>query len=460
MLVTRSRSVPDLANYPDRPEHVIRLDARGTLQDTVSALVGRAGAIGLGSPSGGGFTFTLLPESYRSLFAPSADGSGFVVVHREAAGSAEPHTFRVIRFGARTDTAWARDIPYTPIPVSSEWRSRNLDEKRLPMNKLFAYLFPVLACGVSRSEIAAGDRTGGSRHTASSRRSMALMPAALACFCAASPLPASGQLERWTLERTVTIGDAFDQETGLTLVGDVIVVGDRLLVAQPWERRIRVYSVAGDFLGFIGRSGEGPGEFRSLDGMGLHDGLVWTHDSGLQRLQYFDAEGRFVSSVRIRVHPALGASAASVWGILPDGSKLVRYSASADEFAQSPLKREALLLFDPAGLPRDTVAMIVGLSSVVQLTDGRESGWASYASLPESYRSLLSVAPDGSGFVVVHRTGATGAEPHTFHVIRFDARADTAWAHEIPYDPIRVPGAWRVAAHGGGCPRHRGPPRC
>lgn len=272
---------------------------------------------------------------------------------------------------------------------------------------------------------------------------MALMPAALACFCAASPLPASGQLERWTLERTVTIGDAFDQETGLTLVGDVIVVGDRLLVAQPWERRIRVYSVAGDFLGFIGRSGEGPGEFRSLDGMGLHDGLVWTHDSGLQRLQYFDAEGRFVSSVRIRVHPALGASAASVWGILPDGSKLVRYSASADEFAQSPLKREALLLFDPAGLPRDTVAMIVGLSSVVQLTDGRESGWASYASLPESYRSLLSVAPDGSGFVVVHRTGATGAEPHTFHVIRFDARADTAWAHEIPYDPIRVPGAWR-----------------
>ena len=118
-----------LANYPDRPEHVIRLDARGTLQDTVSALVGRAGAIGLGSPSSGGFTFTVLPESYRSLFAPSADGSGFVVVHREAAGSAEPHTFRVIRFGARADTAWARDIPYTPIPVSSEWRSRNLDEQ-------------------------------------------------------------------------------------------------------------------------------------------------------------------------------------------------------------------------------------------------------------------------------------------------------------------------------------------
>lgn len=84
--------------------------------------------IGLGSPSGGGYTFTVLPESYRSLFAPSANGSGFVVVHRETAGSAEPHTFRVIRFDAKADTAWARDIPYTRIPVSSEWRSRNLGE--------------------------------------------------------------------------------------------------------------------------------------------------------------------------------------------------------------------------------------------------------------------------------------------------------------------------------------------
>ena len=61
-----------------------------------------------------------------------------------------------------------------------------------------------------------------------------LMRAALACFCAVSPLPASAQLEQWTLERTVTIGDAFDPETGLTRVGDVIVMGDRLFVTQDF----------------------------------------------------------------------------------------------------------------------------------------------------------------------------------------------------------------------------------
>ena len=271
---------------------------------------------------------------------------------------------------------------------------------------------------------------------------MALMPAPLACFCAASPFPAFGQLEQWTLERAVMIGDALDPEKGLTLVGDVIAEGDRLLVAQPLEQRVRVYSVTGDFLRFIGRGGEGPGEFRRVDGMGLHDGRVWIHDSSSRRLQYFDAEGGLVSSVQFRGHPTLRASG-EVWGVLADESKLVMYSASAHEFGESPLKPEGLLRFGAEGLAPDTVAIIVGRSSVVQLSDGRESGWKSYSTLPESYRSLLSVTPDGSGFVVVHRTGATSVEPHTFRVIRFDARADTAWARDVSYDPIRVPSAWR-----------------
>ena len=270
---------------------------------------------------------------------------------------------------------------------------------------------------------------------------MALMLVVLACFCITLPRPASGQLERWTLERTVTIGDAFDPETGLTRVAGVIVRGDRLLVAQPLEQRLRVFSLAGDFLGFIGRRGQGPGEFRRVSSMGLHDGRVWVDDPELRRHQFFDAEGRFVSSARIRGHPTLPASRELyVQGILADGSMLVRNTLSADELAQSPPPPDAVFLFGPDGLQRDTVAMIVGRSDVVAV---RGSGWTMVSSIPVSYRSWLTVAPDGSGFVVVHRTGATSAPPHTFRVIRFDARADTAWARDIQYDPIPVPEAWR-----------------
>ena len=291
---------------------------------------------------------------------------------------------------------------------------------------------------MSRSEIATGDGSARFQHKTKGS-SVVVMRAALACFCATLPLPASAQLERWTVERTVTIGDAFDPETGLTLVARVMVQGDRLLVAQPMERRLRVFSLAGDFLGFIGRDGEGPGEFRSVGNMGVHEGRVWVDDPDLRRYQYFDAEGRFVSSARVRGHPTLPATGgASVRGILADGSMLVGYSLSAHELAESP--PTPVFLFDRDGLLRDTVAMIVGRSRIVAF---RGSGWTSVSGLPVSFRSVFSVAPDGSGFVVVHRTGATNARPHTFRVVRFDAQADTAWARDIPYDPIRVPDAWR-----------------
>lgn len=148
------------------------------------------------------------------------------------------------------------------------------------------------------------------------------------------PHPAFGQPERWTSERTVKIGDALDPETGLTRVGDVIVMGDRLLVTQDLERRVRVFSLTGDFLGFIGRGGEGPGEFRSVGSAGLHDGRVWVHDRSSRRFQYFDAEGSFVSSVRIGDHPSL--LGARVQGVIQDGSRLLKHKASTAPAPRAP----------------------------------------------------------------------------------------------------------------------------
>ena len=276
-------------------------------------------------------------------------------------------------------------------------------------------------------------------------RSDALVGAALACLSAASPLSGTGQPEQWRLERTVTIGSVFDAESGLTAVGGVLVEGDRVFVAQPYERRLRVFSLTGDFLGFIGRGGEGPSEFRSVDRIGLHEGLVWVQDADRHRLQYFDTEGRSVSSAPIRGHPTLWPSRAYVQGILADGTRLIRETKSMSELVESPRKPIPVLRFDLEGMLRDTVAMMAERTDIVRLSDGRETGWESFTILPksESFGSLLSVAPDGSGFVVVHREAATGPGTHTFRVIRFDARADTAWVHEVPYEPVRVFDEWR-----------------
>ena len=263
-----------------------------------------------------------------------------------------------------------------------------------------------------------------------------LAGAALGCSClvVAWPCPGSAQTERWTLERTVTIGDHSDPELGLTRVGDVFVVGERLFVAQRREQRLRIFSLAGDFIGFLGGRGEGPGEFSDVSGTGARDGLVWVFDRLLGRLQYFDPDGRYQSSVRIRGHPVLPMGSALVRSVLADGSMLVTFLREAATLAAN--RPEHVIRFDAAGIARDTVSVLVGRTAVLNVG-------SFFTSLPVSYRSLFAPSADGSGFVIVHREAATSAAPHTFRVIRFDDRADTAWARDIPYDPIPVPSEWR-----------------
>ena len=270
-----------------------------------------------------------------------------------------------------------------------------------------------------------------------------VLRAVLACAggVAAFPFSGSGQVARWTLERTVTIGDALDPETGLTRVGSVIGHSGRLLVGQPREQRIRIFSQEGDLLGFIGRQGEGPGEFEWVSGMGLHRGFVWVNDRVLRRIQYFDGEYRVVSSRRMRGHPTLRSNPPLVRGILPDGSMIAALGRLVPQIVAFPDRPEPVIRFDPEGRLRDTVAVLTGRDNDVKIP--RERGSVAFLSLPGSDRSLFEAAPDGSGFAVVHRETATSDERHTYRVIRFDSRADTAWAHTFPYDPIPVSRAWR-----------------
>lgn len=263
------------------------------------------------------------------------------------------------------------------------------------------------------------------------------------CLVAASPCPGSAQLERWTLERTVTIGHHSDPELGLTWVRNVVVFGERLFVMQHRDHGLRVYSLTGDLLGFIGRWGRGPGEFSDVGGMGVHNGLVWVAD-GSRRLQYFEPGGGYASSTRISGHPTLPVGAFDVQSVLTDGSMLVTESRSTSVayLASNPDRPELVIRLDARGTLLDTVAALVGRTDAIGLGSPSSGGYT-FGVLPESYRSLFAPSADGSGFVVVHREAAGSAETHTFRVIRFDARADTAWARDIRYTPIRVSSEWR-----------------
>ena len=78
----------------------------------------------------------------------------------------------------------------------------------------------------------------------------------------------------------------------------------RLYVYDSQADRITVVGPDGGFLRAFGRSGEGPGEFRSADGLAvMRDGRVVMGDLGHRAYQIFDANGDFERMVRMAPEP-------------------------------------------------------------------------------------------------------------------------------------------------------------
>ena len=260
-------------------------------------------------------------------------------------------------------------------------------------------------------------------------------------FAVSEPAVVLGQVPKWTLERVVTIGDALDAQRGLSSVGDVIVDGDRILVEEPLEQRVRVFSVDGAPLGSIGGRGGGPGEFESLDAMGLHQGMLWVADDDLGRIQFFDAEYRYATSVPMWSHPSLQPGGWDVIGILGDGSLLARAERYAHEVVADPRRPDHIIRLHPDETRLDTVSTSVGLPFVVEI-QGRP-GWRDFGVRPVYDRSVSTASRYGLGLVIVHREVADeGRGDHTYRVVRFDAEGDTAWVRDYRYDPIPVTDEW------------------
>jgi len=91
-----------------------------------------------------------------------------------------------------------------------------------------------------------------------------------------------------------------DQRFG-KIVG-VLRMGDgRIVVADQTSGELRFFSPQGHFMGRAGGVGQRPGEFQSLDFVGLLPGdYLVTFDSRLLRYQVFDPQGAYVRGIGVR----------------------------------------------------------------------------------------------------------------------------------------------------------------
>ena len=76
--------------------------------------------------------------------------------------------------------------------------------------------------------------------------------------------------------------------------------GGAVIIADDKTPILRLYDARGTFVRDIGRSGEGPGEYRSMGGVrALPDGRILLWDNRIQRLTYYTAAGAVIKSVRV-----------------------------------------------------------------------------------------------------------------------------------------------------------------
>ncbi len=279
-----------------------------------------------------------------------------------------------------------------------------------------------------------------------SRRKTAVS-ALVVVACVLGRSQAAGQETlNWILERGTTIGSASaapsDSEATLTRVGRVLVHEGKLLVTQPREDIVRVFTEDGDFITRLGGPGEGPGEFGSVGRMGTRGDLIWVSDSQLRRIQHFAPNLEFVSSTQLAPHPTQPSGTPYVYSFLEDGSAHIQYNLGAAEEAVEPYRPQYVVRVGRSGMLLDTVTVISGRSQTAVLREGLRSGINYFVPLPVFDQSLFAAASDGSGAVVVHRSAASNRDRHTYRVVRFNEWADTLWTEEFSYDPVAVPDAW------------------
>jgi hypothetical protein len=223
-------------------------------------------------------------------------------------------------------------------------------------------------------------------------------------------------LPTWTLREMVRIGSIDDPGTSLTAIGDVRFGADeRLLVLQPRESAVRVFSLDGTPSGTIGRSGSGPGEFINPNVMGWNGEDMYIIDTSNSRVTFLSSTGDGTATWSPRYEPtATNPLRPGPVALMKNRALLVSdRGLSAPRTGTGP-HFQTYYLSDSTGTPiRRYVARPVD-NSMFAVTHPDLGGL--YGPQPFGDDPVLAVHPSGSFAVVVERATA-GARSDTISVM-------------------------------------------
>jgi hypothetical protein len=267
-----------------------------------------------------------------------------------------------------------------------------------------------------------------------------IWPAAIATIALAAVAAPSAQSQTTTtltLTRDVRFGSATDTTSGLEMPTRLVVgAGGDTYIFDRRSARIKVYDRNGSYLRFLGRSGNGPGEFPSrtiLGGMGFLGDTVWA-SSGMgdaSRITFFPARGT-PHSVALPYDPRRSnISMVRIRGMLTSGLALAQGDGRAMKGDTAARQRNPIVALNRAASVVDTLA--APPIGEVELHFGRMIG-------SQWFRDdlLWQSLPDGSGVLLVDRTFARTATGASFTITRLDANGRRRSSISYPYTPTPI----------------------
>jgi hypothetical protein len=184
-------------------------------------------------------------------------------------------------------------------------------------------------------------------------------------------IPASADPLRTVGSPEVTIGST---GSGLNrVIGAARLSDGRVVIADGGDATIQYFSARGALLGAVGRAGDGPSEFRTLQAIGTLPGdTVWAYDFSHHRVTFVSPTMEVLQEVS--VSPPLGPLLAV--GILPGGPIVLGESWSSTRLAESTepgLMRAPVsyVRYSRTGELLDTIAVVAGREVLLSSENGR-----------------------------------------------------------------------------------------
>lgn len=233
------------------------------------------------------------------------------------------------------------------------------------------------------------------------------------------------------------IGSVDDPDLGFSTIAGVAVDDEgRVFVLDAQEREVRAYDSAGILLHRFGSEGEGPGEFRTSNAIGVLGDTVWVADALAGRITLFDPTGS-VLATRTPGTPQIESSTGSLLlyrpqRLMPGGR--IQATSMGVGGERDGLNAVPELVIDAEGTVLDTlwVETYSQSDSDTRITVG--SVELPIPSLQDD--SDMYVAGGEFGHYVIERPVAASAERGTFRVLRIGPEGDTTFHRSFPYEPV------------------------